>query len=91
LWNILFVLSSFIVTFVKKFITRVARINITEMFDTVIPKDPIILLSFVNTRLRDRYTSLDDLCEDLGVQPAAITVPLAAVGYTYDKEQNRFV
>lgn len=30
-----------------------------------IPQDPIICLSYVNTQLRDFYSSLDLLCDDL--------------------------
>lgn len=29
----------------------------------MIPKDPMILLSFVNLKLRDFYSSLDDMCQ----------------------------
>ena len=42
----------------------------------MIPKDPAILLSFVNMKLRDSYSSLDDLCADLDVDPAAISAAL---------------
>ena len=44
----------------------------------MIPKDPAILLSFVNMKLRDSYSSLDDLCADLDVDPAAISAALSA-------------
>lgn len=56
-----------------------------------LPRDPMMLLSVVNTRLRDQYASLDALCEDLGVEQAVITEPLAAIGYAYDETLNRFV
>ncbi|MBQ4397179.1 MAG: DUF4250 domain-containing protein [Clostridia bacterium] len=56
-----------------------------------LPRDPMMLLSVVNTKLRDRYASLDALCEDLGVEKAVITEPLAAIGYAYDETLNRFV
>ncbi len=56
----------------------------------MIPKDPMILLSFVNTRLRDSYDSLDALCEDLDMEKAGLTAELAALGFEYDPEQNRF-
>ena len=29
-----------------------------------LPKDPVMLLSVINTELRDKYPSLDALCED---------------------------
>ena len=35
----------------------------------MIPEDPVILLSFVNTKLRDEYPSLDELCASLGGEP----------------------
>ena len=37
-----------------------------------IPKDPVILLSYVNTQLRDNYQSLDEMCQALGVDPHGI-------------------
>lgn len=57
----------------------------------MLPKDPIILLSVINTRLRDFYPSLDALCDDLREDKAEIEKKLSAAGYTYDAEKNRFV
>ena len=56
----------------------------------MLPNDPIMLLSFVNMKWRDSYASLDALCEDMDVSREEITAKLAAVGYEYDKEANRF-
>jgi hypothetical protein len=56
----------------------------------MIPQDPLILLSWVNTKLRDQYDTLDALCEDSGMKKAELTAKLAALGYVYDPEQNRF-
>ena len=56
----------------------------------MLPSDPIMLLSFVNMKLRDQYASLDALCEDMDVSKDEIAAKLAAVGYEYDKEKNRF-
>lgn len=56
-----------------------------------LPQDPFILLSFINTRLRDNYASLDILCDDLDVDKNDIVTRLAAIGYVYDPVQNRFV
>lgn len=56
----------------------------------MIPQDPLILLSWVNTQLRDRYDTLDSLCEDRDMEKAELTAKLAALGYDYDPEQNRF-
>lgn len=57
----------------------------------MIPSDPIMLLSFVNLKLRDYYDSLDALCEDLDIPAAEITEKLAAVNYHYDAAKNQFV
>ena len=50
----------------------------------------MILLSYVNTKLRDRYDSLSELCEDLDTEQEALIASLAAVGFQYDKEKNQF-
>lgn len=57
----------------------------------MLPQDPNILLSYLNTKLRDQYPSLDALCDDLDVSKAELTEKLAAAGYRYDAAQNRFV
>ena len=56
----------------------------------MLPKDPMILLSWVNTQLRDEYPSLDALCEDRDLDRAALEATLEAVGFSYDAAQNRF-
>ena len=56
-----------------------------------LPKDPAMLLSIVNMKLRDFYPSLDVLCDDLEIEKDAICVPLAGIGYEYDERQNQFV
>lgn len=55
-----------------------------------LPQDPVILLSYVNTKLRDRYPSLDELCEEEDVPRSAIETVLSAIGYRYDCEENKF-
>ena len=55
-----------------------------------LPKDPIMLLSVINTRLRDAYPSFSALCEALEVDPEEITDKLSEAGYHYDKEINQF-
>ncbi len=57
----------------------------------MLPQDPFILLSYLNTKLRDEYPSLDALCEDLDAVREEIVQKLEAVGYAYDPEQNRFL
>lgn len=55
-----------------------------------LPKDPIILLSYINTQLRDNYSSLDELCLALDADKDDIISKLASVNYQYDQEQNTF-
>lgn len=57
----------------------------------MLPKDPYILLSFVNTRLRDEYSGLSELCAALAADEGELTAALAAVDYRYDPERNQFV
>ena len=56
-----------------------------------LPKDPVILLSLINTKLRDFYPSLDALCRDLGVDRTALTETLELLDYHYSAEKNRFL
>ena len=55
-----------------------------------IPNDPMMLLSFVNLKLRDFYNSLDAMCEDLSLDRTAIVSKLAAIDYEYDEKLNNF-
>ena len=57
----------------------------------MLPNDPVMLLSVVNTKLRDEYPSLSELCLALAADSAEIETKLAALGYTYDESANRFV
>lgn len=57
----------------------------------MIPNDPLMLLSFINLKLRDFYGSLDDLCEDLDVSKEEIRQKLSDIQYRYDEERNQFV
>jgi hypothetical protein len=57
----------------------------------MIPKDPVMLLSFVNLKLRDFYSSLDALCEDLDADEKEIIEKLSSIDYHYDAERNQFV
>ena len=56
-----------------------------------LPSDAFILMSVVNTKLRDYYPSLDALCDDLGENRADIEEKLGNYGFTYDEKQNRFI
>lgn len=57
----------------------------------MIPKDPAMLFSFINMRLRDFGLNLDSLCEDLDVERSEIEATLARIDYHYDAEKNQFV
>ncbi len=56
-----------------------------------IPNDPAILLSYINTQLRDFYPSLAELCSALSVGESEIRSKLALIGYEYKPERNQFV
>ena len=58
---------------------------------TGLPGDPVILLSVVNTKLRDFYPSLEALCEDMQADQKEITDKLKIIDYEYDKDRNQFV
>ena len=57
----------------------------------MIPKDPVMLLSFVNTQLRDYYSSLSRLCEDKQLNQEELEKKLNLIEYFYDAERNQFV
>lgn len=56
-----------------------------------LPTDPMMLLSFINLKLRDYYGSLDALCEDLGISREEIVNKLGTIDYEYDDGLNKFV
>ncbi|MDD3337263.1 MAG: DUF4250 domain-containing protein [Lachnospiraceae bacterium] len=56
----------------------------------MIPKDPIILLSYINTQLRDHYASLKDLCRSLDADQDHIVETLGNVDYDYNPDHNQF-
>lgn len=56
-----------------------------------LPKDPVILLSYVNTQLRDHYATLDELAKVAMVDKKTIEDKLAMINYVYDMEKNQFV
>lgn len=56
-----------------------------------LPKDPMLLLSVVNTKLRDQYTSLAALCEDMQADREKMETKLQNIDYTYDENTNQFV
>lgn len=56
-----------------------------------LPKDPVMLLSVVNTNLRDFYGSLDDFCRTKDVDKSEIEEKLEKINYSYDAASNQFV
>ena len=57
----------------------------------MIPQDPMILLSYLNTKLRDEYASLDLLCDDLQLDKAEVSQKMSSIDYSYDEALNRFI
>lgn len=57
----------------------------------MLPKDPIILLSYVNTRLRDYFTNLEEFCRAEEVSPDILCEILAKIDYHYDEGTNQFL
>lgn len=56
-----------------------------------LPKDPVMLLSVVNTNLRDYYETLEELCEAKEIDEAELVNKLEQIDYRYDRERNQFV
>ena len=57
----------------------------------MVPSDPVILLSFVNMKLRDFYPDLEELCAGEDISQKTLKEKLAAIGYQYDPARNQFV
>lgn len=57
----------------------------------MLPKDPVMLLSVINLKLRDFYKDLDALCEDMDVDKNEIIHRLESIDYRYNAERNQFV
>lgn len=56
----------------------------------MIPNDPVMLLSYINTQLRDNYKDLEDLCDRLDVSRSEIEEKLEKIGYRYNRDLNQF-
>ena len=56
-----------------------------------LPNDPMILLSVINMKLRDSYSGLEELCEDMEVDREMIEKKLEQIDYRYDEETNQFI
>lgn len=55
-----------------------------------LPQDPVILLSVINTLLRDKYKSFDEFCDDYNVNDSEIINKLKLIGYNYNDKLNQF-
>lgn len=56
-----------------------------------VPKDPVMLLSYLNTQLRDAYPSLTELCKALDLNQQELEQKLAQIDYHYDQARNQFI
>lgn len=61
------------------------------MSNNTIPSDPVILYSFLNTKLRDFYSSFEELCEDMNLEGEPILKKLEQMDFHYDEELNQFI
>lgn len=55
-----------------------------------LPNDPMMLMSFINMKLRDFYPDLDTLCEDMDIDKGQLLEKLASAGFEYSPENKRF-
>lgn len=56
----------------------------------MLPGDPVMLLSYVNLKLRDEFSSLDEMCDRMDISEEEIVAKLASINYRYNSEQNQF-
>ena len=56
----------------------------------MLPTDPVLLMSVLNTKLRDEYESLESLCEDLQLDQDELRERLRSAGFLYVPEVNQF-
>lgn len=56
-----------------------------------LPNNPFVLLSYINTKLRDNYSSLDELVDDLDLNKEEIITTLKSINYEYDSNLNKFI
>lgn len=54
-------------------------------------QDDFIMLSYVNTKLRDEYSNLSDLCFALDLDEENVCARLKSIGYEYNQEENKFI
>lgn len=58
---------------------------------TGIPRDPVMLLSYINTQLRDFYPSLEELCSALSLDREILDETLSSIDYFYDRDKNQYL
>lgn len=56
-----------------------------------IPNDPVMLLSYINTQLRDFYPDMEELGKALSIDPGTVDEKLAGIDYEYDARKNQYV
>lgn len=56
-----------------------------------LPKDPVILLSYINTQLRDFYPDLDTFCDENELEKSHIIEQLSRIDYQYDTDKKQFI
>lgn len=56
-----------------------------------LPKDPVMLLSVINTQLRDTYPSLEELAKAHFMEADEIIKKLGMINYQYDENRNQFI
>ena len=82
------------------YINQVILLSLTDLlkytllkghrYMNALPKDPVMLLSFVNMQLRDNYSSLDEFCKSFMVDKNTINDKLGMINYIYDENSNQF-
>lgn len=55
-----------------------------------LPNDPIMLMSVINMQLRDKYSNLDELCDDMNQNKSELLAKLKNAGFEYDEENRKF-
>ena len=55
-----------------------------------LPRDPCMLMSLINMKLRDYYPTLDALCEDMNIEKEVLTTTLGSIGMEYNPDTNKF-
>ena len=76
---------SYVMIFYKMEMTKEKGEDMSQL-----PKDLVMLLSYINTQLRDNYSSLEELCQAMDLDEDQIKKTLSDIGFEYEPEQNCF-